>query len=59
VYGLGWWFDWKGPRSTVLVVVGTWHAEWDCGWLKKVHCVWIGIVVGFGRCLEYDLVDDC
>jgi hypothetical protein len=59
VYGLGWWLDWKRPRSTVWVVIGTWHAERDCGWLGKISCVWTGIVVGLERCPECGLVDDC
>jgi hypothetical protein len=38
---------------------GTRHAEWDCGWLGKVHCVRIGIMDGLKRCPEYGLIDDC
>jgi hypothetical protein len=50
---------WKGARSTVWDVVGTRHAEWDCGWLEKVPRVRNGIVDGLKRCLEYGMVDDC
>jgi hypothetical protein len=36
MYGMGMWMIWKGAWSTVWDVVGTWCAEWDCGWLEKV-----------------------
>jgi hypothetical protein len=29
---------------------------WNCGWVGKVHRVWIGMVDGLERCPEYDMV---
>jgi hypothetical protein len=49
----------EGAQSMVWVVVSTRRVEWNCGWLQKVHCVRVGIVVGLERCPEYGLVDDC
>jgi hypothetical protein len=40
-------------------MVGTRCAEWAGGRFGKVSRVQIGIVDGFERCPEYDLVDDC
>jgi hypothetical protein len=55
VYGLGWYLDWKGARSTEYAMVGTRCTTWACGRLGKVARVRIGIVNGLERCPEYGL----
>jgi hypothetical protein len=55
VYGLGWYLDWKGARSTEYAMVGTRCTTWACGRLGKVARVRIGIVNGLERCPESGL----
>jgi hypothetical protein len=53
VYGMRMWMVYKGAQSMVWVMVSTWCADWEFGWVGKVPHVWNGIVDSLERCLEY------